>query len=201
MSALLEPLQLSPERLALLESISLKYGGHKKFEDGVCAMEIAAYVAGEDHSDQPSCVSKVITSFMVAWNDALPTDEERNRLLKPLIPIILGTRTSEADEMRRSWMALDWFVRTFTPAWLRLAGQTYPELLPFAESLSAASEIVDNDGLKAVRPITEAADSAADSAAYSAADSAALEVLNPVAVVLQESAQELVRRMASVGRA
>ncbi len=75
-----------------------------------CAMEAVAYVAGEKWSDHPECVSPVIGGFMRSWNDGLPNDADRTRLLLPLIPKIINTR-DEALERRRATMAADWLIR------------------------------------------------------------------------------------------
>lgn len=37
-----------------LDSIEIREGGHRSFEEGVCAMELVAYMAGLPHSDKPS---------------------------------------------------------------------------------------------------------------------------------------------------
>src|SRR3990167_10562700 len=103
-----------------LAKITTLYAGpHPKNGNGhvkACAMEAAAYIAGEPWSDHPECVCPVIGAFMRAWNDGLP-DDERTSLLLPLIPRTIGTRGSKPLEERRSLMAADWLVRTHTPAW------------------------------------------------------------------------------------
>src|SRR5690348_11325241 len=96
------------DRLPALETIHLSSGAHESFEAGVCAMEMVAYLAGEPHSDAPECACPVLTSFMVAWNDGLPSDAERDRLLKPFLPRLIGTRATPAVESRRAWLAMDW---------------------------------------------------------------------------------------------
>lgn len=40
-----------PDRLTVLDSITLDKGPHSSWEDGHCAMEVAAYIAGEP----PAC--------------------------------------------------------------------------------------------------------------------------------------------------
>ena len=102
-----------------LATITLKSGSHATREEGVCAMEAVAWLAGEPHSDAPECASPVIAAFLRSWNDNLPTDEDRQRLLRPLVPLVIGTRADNATELWRSYMALDWLVRVHTPAWLR----------------------------------------------------------------------------------
>ena len=71
--------------------------------------------------DNPN-VHPVIASFLRPWNDNLQSDDDRTRLLLPLVPRIIGTKGSPALEARRSLMAADWLVRAHTPALLRLAG-------------------------------------------------------------------------------
>ena len=73
------------ERLARVDT--LKSGSHPKpnGEFAACVMEAVAYVAGVPWSDHPACTCPVITTFMVAWNDGLPSDADRTRLLLPLV--------------------------------------------------------------------------------------------------------------------
>lgn len=110
------------ERLRKLETLSLKVGAHSP-DSTFCVMEAVAFVAGEPWSDHPECACPVISAFLRSWNDALQTDTDRDRLLKPLIPKLIGTRNPKLEE-RRALMAADWLVRVNTPAWLRLAGLT-----------------------------------------------------------------------------
>src|SRR5262245_61533731 len=99
-------------------------------------MEVVALFAGEDWSDRPVCASPVLTNFMIAWNDG--SDDEQRQELRRYIPLLVGSKSSEAVELRRSWMALDWLIRVHAPAWLRLAGLT-----EHADRLSNAPEVVD----------------------------------------------------------
>ena len=110
------------ERWEKLKSLSLKAGSHAA-NSTFCVMEAVAYVAGESWGDHPECACPVISAFLRSWNDSLQSDADRDRLLKPLIPQLVGTRNSTLEE-RRSLMAADWLVRVHTPTWLRLAGLT-----------------------------------------------------------------------------
>ena len=74
------------------DSLELKSGGHSTRADGMCVMEAAAYLAGRKHGDAPPCVCPVIGAFLRNWNDNLPDDETRTRLLKPLVPLVLQLR-------------------------------------------------------------------------------------------------------------
>jgi hypothetical protein len=124
------------ERWEKLKTLSLKSGAHSP-DSTFCVMEAVAFVAGEEWSDRPQCACPVIGAFLRSWNDGLPSDAERDRLLKDLIPQLVGTRNKDV-ERKRSLMAADWLIRTHTPAWLRLAG-----LVAQAERLEALPEITD----------------------------------------------------------
>jgi hypothetical protein len=155
---------------ALAERLShigpLAAGNHEP--DGLaCVMEAVAFVAGEPWSAHPECACPVISTFLRSWNDALP-DSERNALLRPLIPRLIGTRSTPALEIKRSFMAADWLVREYTPAWLRLAG-----LSEHANALASLPEITSMRQVPSLREPVAAARSAARSAAWDAAWAAA----------------------------
>lgn len=97
-------------------------------------MEAVACVAGEPHSYRPKCASPVIGDFL----DTLEfcSNAEERQKLKRFIPKLIGTAASDAVELRRSWMALDWTVRVLAPAWLRLA-----DFDAQADALEALAEI------------------------------------------------------------
>ncbi len=165
-----EPTQLMQDRLAQVNARSLLPFGHDNFESGMCVMEAVSYVAGEPWSDMPLCACPVITAFCVSWNDSLPSDAERDRLLKPFIPLIVGTRSSAAIEARRSYMALDWMIRVFTPKWLDLV----PALRRHAETLRGLDAIVDVTGLVAIGERVAAVNNAISAAANTVPRNAAL---------------------------
>lgn len=184
-----------------LESIPpLASGGHSPTDGEYCAMEAVAYIAGEPWSDSPACACPVIAAFMRGWNDGLP-DDERDALLRPLIPRLVGTRSTAAIEHCRSLMAADWLVREHTPAWLRLA-----RLTKQADALASLPEITSMKQVPSIRGAIEAArddafaawDAAWDAAGYAAGDAAgdaARDALNPTRLLLQQSALRLVERM------
>lgn len=193
----------------LLETVTLKAGGHeRRSPDTVCVMEAIAWMAGREHTDHPSDVSAVIGEFLRTWNDAM--DDADRQQLKALVPLAIGTAASPEVELRRSYMALDWYCRVSTPAWLRAAG-----LVAEAEAVEALAPIVDGATASAAEaPLTRArqaayaAGSAAEREAWSAAEgaaedaawSAAWSALRPTVAALQASAMALVERMVAVGR-
>ena len=152
--------------------LRLENGSHQSPDEGVCLMEAVAWLAREPHSDKPNCVCPVLGAFGRGLNDCL--DVERRGRLKPLIPALVGT-ASDGHADARGFMAMDWIVRTYTPAWLRLARldteadglQSLPEIAD-AATLRGAQEMLD-----AARKSAAAARDAAGAAAWDAARDAA----------------------------
>jgi hypothetical protein len=119
---------------------TLAYGTHPTPQDGRCAMEWVSYVAGEPHSDEPVCVSPVLRALCVALNDGL-ADEPRQRL-RPYLTRTIGTAGDGLDPAR-AWMAMDWLIRVYTPAWLRLA-----EIDTEAQELAELAPVIDEASLR-----------------------------------------------------
>lgn len=101
-----------------LDSLYLLTGSHDEPSTGLCIMEATALLAGEPHGDHPLCVSTLLTRFATSLNDTW--DDIPRQALKPLIPLMMGTARDDRDEAR-SYLALDWLVRTYAPAFLDLA--------------------------------------------------------------------------------
>jgi hypothetical protein len=156
----------------LPEPTELKRGAHATFQEGVCAMELVAWIAHEEHSDHPQCASPVIGGFLRTWNDDM-NDHDR-QLLRPYLGRIVGTRGTSEQEAERCWMALDWYCRASVPAWLRSAGLTVE-----AEAVEATNPVLDGTSasvaygvLDRARASAEAARAAAGHAAGDAAATA-----------------------------
>lgn len=197
-----------PDRLEKIAAVTLEAGVHEA-DSHFCIMEAVAFVAGEPWSDQPQCTSPVIGAFLRSWNDVL--DDTDRQLLKPLIPQVIGTRTTSEDEEVRAWLAVDFSVRTITPAFMRLAGLT-----DGADALAGVQPLTGVEASNAARGELErarsasaaawdaawdAARAAAWAAARGAAWAAASAALRPTVSELQAGALELVARMCEVGRA
>jgi len=151
-----------------LETLTLSPGRHPSPDAGACVMEAVSFVAGEPWSDHPVCASEVIGAFLRSWNDGLNNDD-RNRLLKPLVQRLVGTAGTPEQEQTRAWMALDWLFRVYTSTWLRAAG-----LLDQAGRLEALPEFRVGMKVPSVRATLDAvrsdavARAAARDAAYAA---------------------------------
>jgi hypothetical protein len=205
---------INEDLLAQLEQgvIQLDHGSHRNYDEGHCAMEVVAALANLGHTDAPECASEVLRDYTVGLNDSW--DATQRQKLIPFLPRMIGTGNDGNDE-ERSYLALDWLVRSYAPAWLDLAGHTKE-----AAELRALRRIVDSVSAQAARPVVEdasakayaaesaawsaagsAAWSAAWSAARSAARSAAEEKLRPTVETLQTSALELLDTMINPSKA
>src|SRR5688572_28873087 len=138
---------IDPARLEEVNTWPIFAGSHSEASEKACIMEAVAFVAGEPWSDHPQCACPVISAFMRRWNDGIRDDEVRTRLLRPLVPRLVGTRSSRSVELKRAYLALDWTVRVSTPAWLDLAGlgDQATLLRDLAEVCDAASARVARD--------------------------------------------------------
>ncbi|MFS8069415.1 MAG: hypothetical protein ACMG6S_23885, partial [Byssovorax sp.] len=64
-----------------LSAIVLTRGYHRTREEGMNAMEAAAYLAGSEHTETPYGVCPVISRVVHSLSDLLPSDRTRTRLL------------------------------------------------------------------------------------------------------------------------
>lgn len=127
------------DRLAI-KIDKIRRGGHATREDGVCAMEAVAWLAGEPHSDTPECTSPVVAAFVRQWNDSMRSNTERE-ILRPLLPKLINTVDREGE----GWVAMgyvNWLVRQQLPAWLRIT----PELAGYSTLLESC-EWLETKGL------------------------------------------------------
>ena len=125
---------------ASLDAISLKHGAHGDREQGMCAMEAVAWLAGEPHSDSPKCACRAISAVVIRFNDRLPTDELRDEYLKPLIPQLLGSASTEDVYIKRGYVAADFAVRVIAPLALEAAGKT-----EYGAILRGLAQLVDKE--------------------------------------------------------
>ncbi|MEQ1633109.1 MAG: hypothetical protein ABL997_12100 [Planctomycetota bacterium] len=136
----------------LLEQFPLRRGAHDRRDDGMCAMEMVAWLAGEQHSDEPRCACPVIAAFVRAFNDLLPDDAARTRLLRPLVPRFVNTRGPEGQAQRRGFHVADASVRRLLPHLLHKQGfqdaaAALAALPPVTDASSARSALVVLDAV------------------------------------------------------
>lgn len=85
--------------------MKISKGYHNSREQGMCAMEAVAWIAGERHSDHPRCTHHLIANFVRDWNDAL-LDHERDDIMVPLIPMLVGTYENDSGKIKQ--LVHDW---------------------------------------------------------------------------------------------
>jgi hypothetical protein len=142
-----------------------------------CLFEWYNWLTRQAHTDScPPGVSPVLHQFGMSLNDALPDDTRQQlaRFLPNGTSPLAGTAGDGKDETR-GFLALDWLIRTYLPAWLDLAGladeaTALQELEPIRhlEAAEAAGPVVRRASDKAA-----AAGAAAGAAAWAAAWAAA----------------------------
>ncbi len=109
--------------MSTLKQFPIRRGSHPTRDDGLCAMEMVAWLAGEQHSDDPKCACPVISSFVRSLNDCLPSDDHRARYLRPLIPRLINTRTGDLRlRSRRAFRIADYGARVLAPMLLEARG-------------------------------------------------------------------------------
>jgi len=149
-----------------LDTLTLLKGAHDDAEAGMCLLEAVSYFAGEPFSDEPKCTSPVLGIFGRTLNDVLPDDERQ--ALRNYIPSMIGTAGDGHDEAR-SYLALDWLIRTHMPAFLALHETTREH----ATAARALAPIVDMPTAARAGVVVRAARAAARTAAWTAARTAA----------------------------
>ena len=123
----------------LLDQFPLRSGAHDRRDDGMGAMEMVAWLAGELHTDEPQCACPVIAAFVRAFNDLLPDDDARTKLLRPLVPKFVNTRGTVGDERRRGFLVVDAAVRRLLPHVLHKVGR--PAAAAVLAGLSALTDV------------------------------------------------------------
>src|SRR5436305_15248009 len=152
--------------------VRLGTGSHSTPKDGMCFMEMVAWFANEEHSDQPACACPILGGYGMRLNDAMPGDL-RDELLKPLIPMIAGTAGSYDDRLKRGQFLALWSVNKILPIALRAIGlEDHAAACQSAPDLSAADAAADAAAADAAAYAARAAADAAR-AAYAAARAAA----------------------------
>lgn len=104
------------DEIKTLKLPPLKRGAHASPQDGVCAMEMVAFLERLPHSDAPECTCPVLAAFVRSVNDML-CDDERQQLL-PYLPRLVGTVAPEFKQARAEYLAWQ-AIHVFAPIALR----------------------------------------------------------------------------------
>ena len=134
-----------------------------------CLFEWYNWLTRHQHTDdRPPGVSPVLHRFGMSLNDALP-DDTRQQLVRYLpngVDRLGGTEGDGKDEVR-GYLALDWLVRAYLPAWLDLAG-----LAGESSALRRLEPIRHMEAASAAGPAVCAASAKANAAWVAAGDAA-----------------------------
>ena len=87
-------------------AVRLAPGAHSSQHEGVCVVELASVIAGEEFSDRPSCVCPLIGAFLRGWNDRA-SHVQRQRL-SPYAARIVGSRSNRRVTRQRRDICLEW---------------------------------------------------------------------------------------------
>lgn len=88
------------------EKWKLEPGRHRSPAEGVCIVELASILAGEEFSDRPGCVCEVLAAFLRNWNDRTGY-ADRQRVL-PYAERLIRTGGDPAATRRRRGICLAW---------------------------------------------------------------------------------------------
>jgi hypothetical protein len=140
----------------------VKGAGHDCADGAGCLFEWFNWLTINRSTDaRPADVSPVLHQYGMQLNDALP-DGKRQQLARFLpngVSPLAGTYRDGKDEAR-GYMALDWLIRTYAPAWLDLAGLTAE-----ASPLRDLDCVSGPESARAASPVVNAAAAAAAAAA------------------------------------
>lgn len=180
----------------------LKHGSHTDFDKGACLMEAVAYIAGERHSDHPACASRILTAHGIRLNDRF--DDEERQLLAPLIPKLVGTRTTHAVDVKRYYVLVDSAVRVTVPMGLEAVGwkdladklRALPEIDSPARAIEARDVTLDvkRESYKRRADADAAAYASASASAAAAAYAAASAAASAYAYAAKNAGRSAARR-------
>lgn len=107
-----------------LNHVILTRGAHVSPGEGLCALELTAYLAGEPHSDHPACACPVLSAFVRRLNDAAwPSDETRTAALVPVARALVGSADPE-KMVQRALALTNWGIRVCRLGHARANGWT-----------------------------------------------------------------------------
>lgn len=147
-------LEISKDGWDFLDSVHLEAGRHPAQSRRFCALEAVSHLAGEVHTDWPRCVCPVIARIIFTFNDVL-LDEDRDRVLKPLIPLIMGTNHSLFAQEKRIYKYLDYDIRSYIPQKIPVLTNTDEFLLEIADKLVSLPVIDSKEQIYRIIPDIE----------------------------------------------
>lgn len=125
-----------------LGTVVLEPHSHPRRGSRLSILELAAWLAGEPHSDDPVTVSPVLRVY--ARELAAGLDDGLRQTMRRQATRLAGTgRFDDATERRRSWLLADRLLRRHAATWLRAAGLTESaDRLAHLESIASDTQLV-----------------------------------------------------------
>ncbi len=103
-----------------LDQIHLTSTPQRRRGHNVTILELAAWLGGQPHSDNPVGVSPCAASFVRRWSADL--DPANRQHLVARAPALPGSAGDEGVEQERRWAIAEWLAYDHASAWLRVAG-------------------------------------------------------------------------------
>ena len=103
------------DKTGLAKGAKLSLHCHKTYEDGTCAMELVAHVAGLEHTDAPPCVDPLLREIVWAWNDSFDGSDARTRAIMPLLPMVLHADNVPINREKRIALLVQWGMEIARP--------------------------------------------------------------------------------------
>ncbi|HEU5084686.1 MAG TPA: hypothetical protein VFU14_15195, partial [Acidimicrobiales bacterium] len=125
-----------------LGAIVIEPHSHPRRGTRLTVLELAAWLAGEPHSDDPGVVSPVLRVYVREL--AAGVDEEQRQGLREVASPLAGTGAfDDQTEHARCWILADRLLRVHSPAWLEAAGlRESADRLRGLESIAADTQLV-----------------------------------------------------------
>lgn len=125
-----------------LSTIVIEPHSHPRRGSRLSVLELAAWLAGEPHSDDPANVSPVLRVY--ARELAAGIDDPLRQTLRSRASRLAGTGSfDDATERRRSWLLADRLLRRHAATWLGAAGLSESaERLRTLESIATDTQLV-----------------------------------------------------------
>lgn len=159
------------------EPFKLSQGSHKGPQSGMCVMEMASFLNGEEWSDTPECVCPVIGRFCQGVNDKRGQDF-RDKLQTYMFKL-MGSRSPEHEQERAEFLAwTETAVFARNSSWTAGLVEQYNILKASPEAVRGIDLVVNNNTVQhraahaaatAAAAAATRAGNAGNAAAYAAA--------------------------------
>ena len=96
--------QINEERFNQIKEMALCGGNGADIAKAVCVMQAVDFITSGGLSDDPECSCPILTRLAIRLNDSF--NDEHRQLLKPLIPLLVGTVASDEIKIKRKQLIM-----------------------------------------------------------------------------------------------